>query len=173
MIKSLINSLELFSKDNFPVKEVSSAILNCHLSEENIDKYSYFSKNCYTRNKMYKNKNFEVLLLCWLPGQMAPIHGHEGEKCWFKVIKGDLQIKNYSILSENPLELKFEKTINASVGYLDGPADVHSIRNHSDQPVTTMHIYARPYDTCDIYNIEKKRVERLKMRYHTIDGKLC
>ena len=104
---------------------------------------------------------------------MAPIHGHEGEKCWFKIIKGDLQINNYSIISESPLKLKFEKTINASVGYLDGPADVHSIKNCSDRKVETLHIYARPYDICDIYNIEEKRIERLKMRYHSIHGKLC
>ena len=173
MIKSLINSLEKFSKEDFPIQEVSSTILDHQISEENIKKYSYFSEDCYTRNKIYKNKNFEVLLLCWLPNQGAPIHGHEGEKCWFKVIKGDLLINNYSLISEKPLKIEFKNTINASDNYLDGPADVHSIENHSDQPVTTLHVYARPYDTCNVYNIEKKRVERLKMGYHSIDGKLC
>ena len=173
MIKPFINLLAEFSDKDFPIYEVSSLIQNSQFSEENIEQYSYFSKDCYTRNKIYKDKNFEVLLLCWLPGQMAPIHGHEGEKCWFKVIKGDLQINNYSIISESPLKLKFEKTINASAGYLDGPADVHSIKNCSNRQVKTLHIYARPYDVCDIYNIEEKRIERLKMRYHSIDGKLC
>ena len=173
MMKPFINLLAAFSDEDFPEDKVSSLIQNYQFSQENIKKYSYFSKYCYTRNKIYKDKDFEVLLLCWLPGQMAPIHGHEGEKCWFKVIKGDLQINNYSIISESPLKLKYEKTINASEGYLDGPSDVHSIKNFSNRKVETLHIYAKPYDTCDIYNIEEKRIERLKMRYHSIDGRLC
>ena len=107
MMKLFINSLAAFSDQDFPVDEVSSFIQNSQFLEENIKQYSHFSKDCYTRNKIYRDKNFEILLLCWLPGQMAPIHGHEGEKCWFKVIKGDLQINNYSIISENLFTIPF------------------------------------------------------------------
>ena len=76
MIKPFINSLAAFSNKDFPIYEVSSLIQNSQFSEENIEQYSYFSKDCYTRNKIYKDKNFEVLLLCWLQGQMDLIHGH-------------------------------------------------------------------------------------------------
>ena len=109
------------------------------------------------------HRDFEIILLCWLPNQMAPIHGHEGEKCWFKVISGSLQICNYSIKSLNPLDLKLEEEINATKGYLDGPADIHSIENCSNKPVITLHIYANPYDTCTVYNLKEKRIDKLKM----------
>tara|TARA_Y100000996_G_C22048716_1_gene448189 strand:- start:145 stop:516 length:372 start_codon:yes stop_codon:yes gene_type:complete len=119
---------------------------------------------------IYKNSDFEVLLICWSKGQMAPIHGHEGEKCWFKVISGELKIYNYKIESTNPLKLKKIEKINAPAGYLDGPADIHSIKNNNEEPVTTLHVYAKPYDICDIYDLKTNQIQRKKMNYYSIDG---
>jgi len=172
-LKTFIDSLKKFSTLDFPVYEVSEFIMKSDIAINSLTKYEYFSKKMYTRNRIYKDKNFEVLLLCWLPNQMAPIHGHEGEKCWFKVLNGSLQICNYSIQSTTPLNLTINEKIKASVGYVDGPADIHSIENCSKHPVSTLHIYTKPYDTCAIYDLKKKRIDRLKMLYHSIDGKLC
>ena len=172
-MKSLISQLKKHSLYDFPVKDVSSTILNSEIQENIIKKYSHFSKSMYTRNRIYRNDDFEIILLCWLPNQMAPIHGHEGEKCWFKVINGSLKISNYSIKSLAPLKLSLEEKITASEGYLDGPADIHSIENCSNKPVITLHIYANPYDTCTVYNLKEKQIDKLKMNYHSIDGKLC
>ena len=85
-MNSFIRSLKLFSNKNFPINEVSDFISKSQFSMKLLEKYSHFSINTYTRNMIYKDSNFEVLLICWSPGQMAPTHGHEGEKCWFKVI---------------------------------------------------------------------------------------
>ena len=79
-MKSLINQLKKHSLYDFPVKDVSSTILNSEIQENIIKKYSHFSKSMYTRNRIFRNDDFEIILLCWLPNQMAPIHGHEGEK---------------------------------------------------------------------------------------------
>ncbi len=96
-----------------------------------------------------------------------------GEKCWFKVISGTLEICNYKLESRTPLKLKEIEKINAHKGYLDGPADIHSVNNFSQEPVVTLHIYAKPYDSCETYNIETKQIKRMEMKYHSIDGKLC
>jgi hypothetical protein len=104
---------------------------------------------------------------------MAPIHGHEGEKCWFKILSGSLEIYNYKIKTIRPLKLKKMEKITASSGYLDGPADIHSINNCYKNPVITLHIYAKPYDTCDIYDLKTNQIQRLKMNYYSIDGKIC
>tara|TARA_B100000965_G_scaffold395141_1_gene408241 strand:- start:195 stop:713 length:519 start_codon:yes stop_codon:yes gene_type:complete len=172
-MKSFIESLKSLSKKNFPVNEVSDLILKSQFTTNLLKKYSHFSKTSYTRNMIYKNSDFEVLLICWSKGQMAPIHGHEGEKCWFKVISGELKIYNYKIESTNPLKLKKIEKINAPAGYLDGPADIHSIKNNNKEPVTTLHVYAKPYDICDIYDLKKNQIQRKKMNYYSIDGIIC
>ena len=170
---SLIKSLKTFAKQDFPVKKVSKYIYEKNIPLNSIKKYSFFNKNKYTRNMIYKDENFEILLICWNNNQMAPIHGHEGEKCWFKVLNGELNIKNYKIKSREPLKLEQIETILAPPGYVDGPADIHSIINNSGKSVETLHIYAKPYDSCEIYDLETGLIKRLKMKYYSIDGKIC
>ena len=172
-MNSFIKLLTLLAKKDFPKNEVSDLILKSQFSNKLLDKYSHFNKNIYTRNLIYKDSNFEVLLICWSAGQMAPIHGHEGEKCWFKILSGSLEIINYKIESIKPLRLKKLEKINAPSGYLDGPADIHSISNSHNNPVKTLHVYAKPYDSCDIYNLKTNQIQRLKMSYYSINGKLC
>ena len=172
-MNTFIESLKKYSILNFPVNEVSTFIMESDIQKYNLAKYEHFSKKMYTRIRIYKDEHFEILLLCWLPSQMAPIHGHEGEKCWFKVLNGSLEICNYSLQSTNPLSLILNEKIDAPIGYVDGPADIHSIKNCSQDPVSTLHIYTKPYDTCAVYDLKKKRIDRLKMLYHSIDGKLC
>ena len=172
-MKSFIESLKLLSKENFPVTKVSDLILKAQFNTNLLNKYSHFSKISYTRNMIYKNSDFEVLLICWSKGQVAPIHGHEGEKCWFKVISGKLIIYNYKIKSTNPLKLKELEKINAHAGYLDGPADIHSIKNKNEEPVITLHVYAKPYDVCNIYDLKTNQIQRKKMNYYSIDGIIC
>ena len=170
---SFIKSLKSCAERDFPINEVSDLIIKSQFSNKLLDKYSHFNKKTYTRNMIYKNSNFEVLLICWSAGQMAPIHGHEGEKCWFKIISGSLEIYNYKIETLKPLKLKKLEKITASSGYLDGPADIHSINNCYKNPVTTLHVYAKPYDSCDIYDLKTNQIQRLKMNYYSINGKIC
>jgi len=172
-MNSFIKSLKSFAERDFPINEVSDLIIKSQFSNKLLDKYSHFNEKTYTRNMIYKDSNFEVLLICWSAGQMAPIHGHEGEKCWFKILSGSLEIYNYKIETIRPLKLKKMKKITASSGYLDGPADIHSINNCYKNPVTTLHVYAKPYDTCDIYDLKTNQIQRLKMDYYSIDGKIC
>ena len=103
---TFIKSLKSFARDDFPIKKVSDFILKSNFSEDTLAKYSHFNEKTFARNMIYKDPDFQILLICWSPGQLAPIHGHEGEKCWFKVISGTLEICNYKLESRSPLKLK-------------------------------------------------------------------
>ncbi|HIN01715.1 MAG TPA: hypothetical protein EYM60_00080, partial [Candidatus Marinimicrobia bacterium] len=80
---------------------------------------------------------------------------------------------NYSILSESPVDLKMDGQLVGGRGFLDGPAEVHSVENVFDEPAMSLHIYAKPFDACDIYDMEKKTVDRVTLNYHSKFGELC
>ena len=172
-MKDLIQKLKLYAKKDFPINEVSNFIYNYKLNKEDLLKYSFFDKSIYTRNLVFRNNDFEILFLCWGPGQLAPVHGHEGEKCWARVETGKLKFCNFNIISENPLKLKNEKEIIGNKGFLDGPADIHSVENNFNINSISLHVYAKPYDSCDIYDIKKNEINRVKLRYYSKFGKLC
>ena len=172
-MKDLIENLQEFAKLDFPVHKVNSYLLQYQLHEKDKIKYCHFSEKNYTRNLVYRNNDFEILFLCWSPEQIAPVHGHEGEKCWAKVESGKLQFCNYSLLSKKPLKLRSEKSIIGKAGYLDGPAEIHSVENIFKKNAISLHIYARPYDACDIYNFNTKSIDRVNLKYYSKFGELC
>ena len=173
MIKTIIDRLNKFARQDFPVPEVSSYLQHLSFNEKELNKYSLHKDNSYTRNLVYRDADFELLVICWPPNTSAPIHGHEGEKCWARVQEGQLQICNYEEISSNPLELNMIQKLSCSPGFLDGPADIHSVENLSDDFATSLHVYAKPYDACDIYDIENGKIERMKLSYHSNNGVVC
>ena len=78
-----------------------------------------------------------------------------------------------SSISKTPLRLEQIEKINAPVGYLDGPADIHSVNNCFTDPAISLHVYAKPYDSCEIYDIKTNQINRLQMKYHSINGQIC
>ena len=173
MLNKIIRDLKNFATTNFPTSDVSSYLKNVKLSDNDLEKYLLKKDKQYTRNLIHKDVDFEIMVVCWPPKISAPIHGHEGEKCWARVEDGELQISNYEKVSSNPLELIKTKQRSCLPGYLDGPAEIHSVENLTNEFATSLHVYARPYDACDVYDLEKGMVNRLKLGYHSIDGVLC
>ena len=173
MLNTVIDKLKEFSKEDFPVPEVSSYLLELKLGQEELKKYLLREDSHYTRNLIHRDSDFEIMVICWPPNTTAPIHGHEGEKCWARVQDGNLQICNYEEISSDPLKLNMLQELSCSPGFLDGPADIHSVENITDEFATSLHVYAKPYDACDIYDMEKGTIDRTKLSYHSIDCVLC
>ena len=113
------------------------------------------------------------MLVCWPPHISAPIHGHEGEKCWARVQTGELKICNYVEKNRDPLSLEKIQEFECPPGFLDGPAEIHSVENLSDSFATSLHIYAKPYEECELFDTERGTVTKAKMDYHSIDSVLC
>ena len=76
-------------------------------------------------------------------------------------------------MSSKPLKLLKIQELVGSPGFLDGPADIHSVENISNEFAISLHVYAKPYDACDIYDLDKGLVERTRLSYHSMDGDLC
>ena len=172
-MKDLIDKLHEFAKQDFPVADVTAYLEAYEFKMDDREKYCFFENKFYTRNLVFRDELFEILVICWGPGQVAPVHGHEGEKCWARVEKGKLQFCDYSILSETPIELKMNNLVTGDKGFLDGPAEIHSVENIFNEPAVSLHIYAKPFDACDIYDFENKTVERVTLKCYSQYGELC
>ena len=169
----LINQLKTFAVEDFPIGKVSEYLNNYSISNKNLNNYVHFKDEKYCRNLIYKEDDFEILLVCWKAGQVAPIHGHEGEKCWMRVESGALRVSNYLLQSLDPLTLNMTEQIKGESGHLYGPAEIHSVENVYSEDAVSLHVYAKPFSKCDIYCLETGTVERVKLVYDSIDKQLC
>jgi len=52
------------------------------LTPEALKSYIFFNKDNYTRNLIYRDDRFEIMTVCWLPGQRTVVHTHNGSLGW-------------------------------------------------------------------------------------------
>jgi cysteine dioxygenase len=170
MLNRLIKELTFLAKSNFPVKLTTYLLTQTPNLITYLEPYLFFNEDKYTRNLIFQSPEFELLTLCWMPGQKAPAHGHEGEKCWIRVEQGNLHFVSYKdIIHNNQLELVVTHDIIGSAGYIDGPAYIHTVENSFSEPAVGLHLYAKPFHACDVYVNNKK--ERHSLSYDTKFGK--
>ena len=143
--------------------------LGTHLIEPaSIERYVRFGADRYTRHLVFKNSAVELLVLCWGRGSHAPIHGHEGELCWARIERGRLRFTSYRELSRSPLSLApLGHPLERGPGHVDGPADIHAVETVGEDAVS-LHVYVKPYDECDIYDLARGVVRRVRLTYDSV-----
>lgn len=170
-LQCFVQGLDLLAKKNFPVEEVLAYLKLNFFSPGLVDRYRFFSDSWYTRNLLYKTPFYELLLLCWQPGQESPIHGHEGEKCWMRIEEGSLLFKNYDVIYKSDhLTVDPVDSVEGHEGFVDGPAVIHSVANISDKPACSLHLYAKPFARCDIFDANEHKKARVDLNYYSVNG---
>lgn len=139
---------------------------------DSLDPYLYFCADHYTRNLIQKTRLYELLAICWDVGQKSPIHNHANQRCWMAIAYGRVLVQNFRLLRRDSAThyCELEPTTNFIID-ADKPAEVdpeepiHSVANPSSfgSRAVTLHIYSRPFDTCEIYDIKARRVEEVTL----------
>lgn len=67
-----------FAKSETPEPSAIQKILGDYIAAGHTDwkEFALFCNLKYARNLIEFNENFELIILCWLPGQESPIHNH-------------------------------------------------------------------------------------------------
>ena len=160
-VQAFIDGLTNFAKKEFPVHEVTSYFHNQQVDPVDLARYTSFAPDSYTRSVIHRNNDFMLLALGWAPGTGSPVHGHEGQKCWLRVEQGTLCFSNYKEKEPEGPHLDHVSTVMGPAGFVDGPAYIHAVENCGQNPAVSLHLYAYPFDSCDVYCLEsgtKKKV---------------
>ena len=95
-LNQLIERLRTASKD-----EYKSIGVTLDLPLKELEPFMFWSDKRYTRNCIVREGDFELILLCWEPGQGTSIHCHGGEECWVYMIDGMIEESNYIFEDDN------------------------------------------------------------------------
>ena len=123
------------SSENFETLEgFASEMLDFECPE--LAQFVRYRDDRYCRNLVYQGEDFELVLLCWKPGQRSPKHFHPDNGCVMTVIKGQLE------------EIRFEGSSSTkaiydagTVSYINGDEE-HIVGNSGDQESISLHIYS-------------------------------
>ena len=162
------------------------------VSDASLAPYVHYDDKVYTRNLIYRDALFEVMTICWQPGQKTAVHTHNGQLCWMIAQRGNLAVVDYKWLGcDHPekqnvvgidclagsehTKLEVVRTVDACTGGQVLTADklqtIHRLHNH-DEPSVSIHIYSRPIDSCVAFDMEKQACYRRQLAYFSKYGEL-
>lgn len=141
------------------------------LSDELVGNRIAFASDGYARNLVCRTPFFELLVLCWRPGQESTIHDHAGSLNAIRVRSGELTSRLF-LLAEGaapgpaPVELTAENRLgpDAEVIGVDR-GGIHQLANTSGEDLITVHIYAPALMELNVYSTTSAAVERRPLRY--------
>jgi len=181
-VTELIDGLRELPEPEFTCDNVYDYLGNHPIEVDSIQKYLFWSAEFYTRNLIYKDERFEMMAICWEPGQVSRVHNHCEQSCWMTVPVGRLKGQNFAVeeMNEATAYCKLRETdtfelaecLTAKVE-LEQP--IHQILNlaeYGDRAVS-IHIYSKPFDHCISYCRDTDTYKDVKLFYTSIDGQLC
>lgn len=101
-----------------------------------------------TRQVMFKNAQFELVLMNWGAESSSPIHGHGGSQCYMHVLSGELIETRYRPYDATPVHEA--KLTNGSVTHINDQACFHKLS--STTGAVSLHLYARPLESMQVFD---------------------
>ncbi len=181
-IEKIISGLRAIPDESFVCDNVYDFLSKNPVDVDSIAKYLFWSSQCYTRNLIYKDDRFEMMAICWEPGQVSRVHDHFDQRCWMTVPVGRLKGQNFAVveINEDTGRCKLRETSDfeladclAAKVELEEP--IHQVLNLSEygERAVSIHIYSKPYDRCLSYCRDTDTYKEVRLHYTSVNGKLC
>jgi cysteine dioxygenase len=180
-ITDWVSGLAAIPERDFTLENVQDYILHHSVRPETLEKYLFFSKGNYTRNLIFKNELFECMTICWEVGQFSRIHNHRGQNCWMSAPIGRLKVQNFHVEQKDaalgtcsivPTEIyEMDAEHPAYVNPLEPVPQVLNLPEFKQRAVS-IHVYSKPFDTCEVYQREKGTYCDVPLHYTSMYGKL-
>ena len=65
--------------------------------ENDYKKYINLDNKVYKRSLVYRDKDFEIMIISWNINQKSKIHNHSSNGCLFKVLEGNIKESLFNI----------------------------------------------------------------------------
>ncbi len=135
------------------------------LSPELVEAHVHFDPERYARNLIVRTQAFELLALCWLPGQQTIIHDHGGSVGAARVFKGTMTSRVFAAAEGRPVRLAgVDVVAPGGIAAVDRP-DIHQLANPGPDELVTIHVYSPPLTTVSMYSTDTPERSQVTLRY--------
>ncbi len=149
---------------------VAELISATEVSDDALTRCCHFRDDKYARNLLCRSPLFDILILCWKPGQATPVHDHDRQLGWVRVLRGQLEETTYS---EAPLVETGRHVVPAgnAVVTVDAQRGVHRLGNpaapSSGENAISLHVYSTPIDSCLVFDPASGDTQRRSIGFDT------
>lgn len=195
-IDSFIDRLRSFEAGIITRDSVLDFCSSVQITDSSLSPYTHFDDKFYTRNLIFRDDIFEVMTICWQPGQKTAVHTHNGQLCWMIPQSGNLGVVDYKwmgcdhpenqnvvgidcLAGSEHTKVEVVREVEACAGGPVLTADklqtIHRLYNLSEESerAVSIHIYSRPIDSCVAFDMDKQQCYRRQLAYFSKYGEIA
>lgn len=190
-VGELVHSIASLESSPITTDRVLDLLFDKKPERGSLERYVHFSRDFYTRNLIYRDPLFEIMAVCWMPGQRTVIHTHNGQLGWMSVEAGALAVVNYKWEGCNAPGNQNVVGIDCLAGatqlnlsrrdvqecYPEGPINtvnkeqtIHQVVVQGKEPVISLHVYSRPIESCVAFDLERQVCYRRTLKFYSEFG---
>ena len=179
-IQDFVAQLRKFPEPDFRrLEAIQSFLRSAPVEPQSLAPYLLWDRQHYTRNLIDKTPLYELIAICWEVGQGSSTHNHREQNCWMAVPIGRLMVQNFRVLFQDlkagkcRLEPTDQVEMNAANPMAVDPQEpVHRVYNPAEfaTRAVSLHVYSRPFDTCDVYSEEQGTCGPIRLYYNSEYG---
>ena len=190
-VGDFVSGLRELEREYITKDRIAAYMASVPLRAEALRDYTWWRDKLYTRNLIFRDELFEVMAICWSPGQKTAIHTHNGQLGWMTVAQGEVATtefrhgscnapQNQNVVNIDCLggatELQLDRlgTVLCAEGTgmvtVDKLQTIHQIENTGSVGCISLHVYSKPFDSCIAFDMEKQRCYRRQLSYFSKSG---
>lgn len=110
-----------------------------------LEPYYRWNTRHYTRTCINRNDEFELLVICYEPGQRTSIHDYDSQTAWIHPVMGEIVEERYELLSDGTLKQAGELHLRPGKDdSLRNGTSIHRFTNRGPDRAVTLNLYAKP-----------------------------
>ena len=169
-MKSLENIQKLLqSLSQSPTEDYNTILKNFDFESVDFSSSESWSNDCYTRNCLFRDADFELILICWEQGQETAVHGHDGEDCWVYLLEGEMEEVFFKINDDKALqEVGSHKIQPNQLTFMNDKVGFHKLKNcNKSGKSMSLHLYAKPIENCVSFDETTQSFIQRELSYDT------
>ena len=131
--------------------ELDSRLSSLDVNVDALEDCIGYSEDGYQRNVIKKNEHYELVAICWIPGQNTPIHDHTGSDCAFLIVSG---VSTETVYKTNEDGLAYpvsDRRYEPDEVCAAEEPDIHRVSNKESTNLINLHVYTPPLSEFKIY----------------------
>ncbi|MCB0790325.1 MAG: cysteine dioxygenase family protein [Flavobacteriales bacterium] len=134
-------------------RDLGEVFREADLLPEELLPYATWNEKHYTRNPLLRTSDFELMLICFGPGQATSIHDYDVAEAWVRPIAGILTEERFTVSNEQVLRRTRSRSIApGTVSHLRPGHSIHRYFNANADRAMTLNLYAAPLKKWKIYD---------------------
>ena len=133
------------------LKELDNHLSNLEVNLAALKGCIGYADDGYQRNVIKKSEHYELVAICWTPGQDTPIHDHVGSDCAFLIVDGVSTETIYETDNQGlarPINTRHYQP--GEVCAAEEP-DIHRVSNDTDSELVNLLFYTQPLPAYKFY----------------------